>query len=376
MIGEVKKPRRYTASSSEEKISKYIEENRRRDGFHLKSMGKISPVMFVSYSKKRLEFSSPKQLHSKKLRLYWKNIYHCELDTIAIAEPRPSGEHFIYTVKIRYLLTPESQRFELRYTVPADVYKLGRITIPLVEETAVSILNSDDYQNCKKEMLQKLEYYDFFRIFPFQSAGAPSEVVFSMISNTILYLKDISQYNNFIEKNSAFFDVHKSLRSHLLNRLKTLNLRYHSLLVRPFDYVTIAGSQFTLAYFVVARSSEEITNDDILYLDRIAHDFYQSLQGSLYKVKNCQGRILNLSVTGARIFFKHEMVNCISVSSEMSVVFSIVGVADISIAGEVVYIEQKKNGVIIGFVFRKSPFGSRLGKFLHETFQNHGLSIC
>ena len=197
-----------------------------------------------------------------------------------------------------------------------------------------------------------------------------------MISNTILYLKDISQYNSFIEKNSAFFDVHKSLRNHLLNRLKTLNLRYHSLLVRPFDYVTIAGSQFTLAYFVVARSSEEITNDDILYLDRIAHDFYQSLQGSLYKVKPCRGKIINLSVTGARIFFKGEIVSCIGASNEMSIVFSIVGVADISIAGEVVYIEKKKNGVIIGFVFRKSPFGSRLGKFLHETFQNHGLSIC
>ncbi|MDA3899782.1 MAG: PilZ domain-containing protein [Spirochaetes bacterium] len=376
MSRSVKNSRQYQASTSEKKIADHISENSDNSDLFIKHKGVSYPVRLLGYSDRELSIESRVRIAARNIRFYWKNIYHCELGSELVNEQVAEDGVYNYTFLVQNLLIPRKQRRELRYKTSNDKCRLGKVTIPVVNESPQSILHSDNYQLCKNEMLKKLEFYDFFRVFPFESRGAPSEVVFSMISGTILYLKDISQYNSFVEKNSNFFDVHKSLRSHLLNRLKTLNLRYHSLLVRPFDYVTITGSQFTLAYFVVARSDTEITNEDILYLDQVSHDFFLSLQSTIHKTVRCRGRIENLSVTGARVFFEKGRVSeSLKLSSELSIVFSVIGVADIVISGEVVYLERRKTGVVIGFAFRNSPFGSRLNKFLYEAIQKQELSI-
>jgi hypothetical protein len=369
--------RRYNAIIDEEKIKRQLQHITYKDVMYVKAGNlKFGVKMTENSGSLIVKFASKKKIKGEKLKVFWNTDQHIEFEGIINSSEKTSTGLFEYTIKIFRILLPEKGRQDIRYKTDDRHYRLGKIIYSTVVERPTSIVNTDEFKNYILEIRKRLDNFAFIAVYPFNSTNAPTEVFFSKFSESIVFIRDLSSYNMFIKKNEKFFSQYPKLEIKLKNRLRTLYIKYKSLLVRPVDYLPMAGRQFPIAYVAAASIEDEIQNDEILAIDEASLDLYNDLTSAFYKELNISGRIVNVSVSGARLYIDEvEYFDTFNSISTFSFTLRILGVADISVTGNITYIQKVKSGFYLGIKFVRSAFGSRFNKFLHDTIMSHNLPI-
>ncbi len=375
MNGPDKPSRTFKAVTDEDQIAERLQQSAISETMYLKTgMSKFPVKMVGEINRLSVNFISPKRIKADKIRVFWLNGFHLEFEGVLNCGAETEGGDNNYRVRIIRMLTPETTRIDKRFRADEHYFRLGKISYSAVRENYESISQTPEYSAFLKNLREKLGFFSFVGVYPRDMEKAPSEIIFSQYTNSILFIRNLSSYNSYLTKNEFFFNSNPRMKARLENRLKTLNLRYSSLLVRPVDYLPMAGRQFPIAYVVAAKEKDEIQNEDILAIDELSLDLYNKLTESFYRNVQVKGKFENISVSGARIFISDDnLYQELSDIDIISFVLRIIGVADIPVSGKVMYVHKKKRGFYLGVQFKRSAFGSRFSKFLFNTIQAHKL---
>lgn len=321
-----------------------------------------------------VSFNSKKKFCGKHIRLFYPAESYMECECAVDTRICTADGSYDYTVHVKRLLIPQTKRRDTRYAAD-EHYQLGKISFSLVCEEPEAISRTSQYKNYIKQMRKKLDFFSFVGVYPFDTTAAPTEVLFSRITRSILFIRDLSSYKMFLKKNETFFKKNPDIYERLDNRLKTLNMRYSSLLVRPVDYLPMVGDQFPVAFVVAAKERGEVQNDDILAIDEASLELYTLLTSSFIREKTYRGSFVNLSVSGARVYIEEiDHIEDFRNIEVVSCVLRILGVADIAVSGVITYIQEARKGFYFGLEFKRSVFGNRFPKFLFDTIQTYKLS--
>lgn len=321
----------------------------------------------------RYELFSTHLLKVKRVRLLKKGGTYkelvCQVDSIHAL----SNGTYRYLVRPLQLVAPLVGRETARYKADKTKYQILRIMFADIDEKPGEISSSKFFKQVSEKLKEELSRFSFVRVFPVGMLSAPSEVSFCMLTGGFFYLKDLNNYNSFFVKNEAFFSQFPDLRNHLINRVKTLKLRYSSLLVRPIDYLTLAGHQFSIAFLVLAKEQGEITTDDILMVDQNVHTFLNTLTKRVRTTAKVRGSVENISHLGIRILLPLKAEPILESKKTLSITLRVVGYADIAIAGEIAYVEKSSKGLYVGLNFKHSHLGIRLERMLFDLIKSHDL---
>lgn len=367
--------RKYKAVIDEEKIARRLEQSAVGDTLYVKTSISATPVALKGYvNRLSVRFYSDKKIKAEKLRIFWSADQHIEFEGIVNCGEKLEDKRFEYGIRVIRMLIPETNRLDKRYRADSGVFTLGSISYSSVHEDSNSIAKVPEYEEYLRDMRDSLDNFAFVGVYSLNSSAAPSEIQFSQFTNSILFIRNLSSYKIYLNKNEYFFENIPRMKEHLENRLKTLNLRYSSLIVRPIDYLPMVGKQFPIAHIVAAKENSEIQNEDILAIDEAAHRLYNRLTNDFYKKINCRGSLDNISISGARIYIEeNKFYEELSKIDTLSFVLRIVGLADIQVSGEINYIQRTNKGFYLGVQFKRSAFGSRFPRFLFETIKSHNL---
>jgi hypothetical protein len=351
-----------------------LKDPQNRSALAIKNRGGAVPVRYVGRTKDSLIVVESLRLIKKFTRLLCHSELYREIE-VELKKITKSGDakHYRYFVKPVQVCELEHLRSTPRYKTEGSVYQLRNITYARIFEQPSKIVATKEFKDLTDELLVKVDSYSFVRFFPMGMMSAPAEVAFTMLTGTTFFMKDLSSYEIFFNKNALFFEQFPELRNRLYHRIKTLRLRYKSLLVMPVEYENIVGHQFSIGYLVVGKEKSELTNDDVLNIDGRIVELLAELKQRLRVSAKSGGKVCNISPAGIKLYFPESMYDELQDKKLLSIVLRIVGYADMTLAGEVKHIQKTSKGIYMGIQFQYSPLGKRFEKMLYDIIKDHGL---
>jgi hypothetical protein len=299
-----------------------------------------------------------------------------EFDMEMLSPAGPPYPQHSYTMKIVKcsiaLEKREHERFQFGDTRPT----LTNVATIKVRERDGDFRKSLSVKMIVEEFTNKLEGADVKRVVFKDEKDIPPPVRYVIDSGEPLYLKNLSDTEEFFAEHDTFFTNEADLREELFRWIQNNGANIQSLLVWPITYYPVVGDEFAIGYVMMINRDSMIDEAEIDRVDAFMRDLSEKIRnGNLIESKS-NGSIIDVSSGGGKIELTDpDLVE--KLVSQNVILFEMNFQEDnpLRISGHIIYVYKRDDGgYLVGVDFSGSRFGPKIKNVLPihiKTFLRH-----
>jgi len=332
------------------------------------------PVKFLDFSNNNeLLANFQREIKEDSIKIF--AVYKNRYIGLILEEKEDIGGNYpenSYKFRVNHLLLGKEPRLVERIENVSSL-KLGKVIVAKIRETREEVQKSISLQIMVKQNLEKFKNFDYKEFLFIGEKTNPLEVSYVEKINAQLYIKDLKNTESFFNTNRELFKKILDFDVELFKkRFLELSDKFRSILIRPIEYLSITGEQFTIGYVYLGLKEGSFDEDDLITLNDFAMELSEKVRiGNLVEVETT-AKIINISTDGIMVSFDNKnLLDLMSKVDNVMMDIYFTGFGNIRVSGKIIYLYQLFNGhFYAGIDFNGSRYGPKFKKIVRE-YLNH-----